>query len=85
MQAMDWPSLVARREQVSLAIYKILSGKSLDTDKYLTSAPNLGRAKTSHDSKFTRCLTYSDSLKKYYHPRTTRISTSLKLLFGGLI
>ena len=70
LDELEWPSLETRREQSSLTFfYKIHSGTvSLDKDKYLTPAPNLGRTKASHESQYTTCryFAYSAALKKSF-------------------
>ena len=72
LDALEWPSLEARRKQFSLTIfYKIHSGTvALEKDKYLTPAPNLRRTRASHDSQYTRYIAYSDTLKNSFFPRT---------------
>ena len=68
---LEWPSLQTHRELSSLTFYKIHSGTvSLDTDKFLTSAPNLRRTRASHESQYTRYLAFSDALKNSFFPRT---------------
>ena len=68
---LEWPSLETRREQSSLTFfYKIYSGRvSLDKDKYLSPAPNLNRARASHESQYTRYFAYSVALKNSFSPR----------------
>ena len=72
LDELEWPSLEARREQSSLTFfYKVHSGTvSLDKDKYLTPAPNIGRTRTAHESMKTRYLSYSEALKNSFFPRT---------------
>ena len=79
LDELEWSSLETRREQSSLIFfYKIHSGTvSLDKDKYLTPAPNLRRASTSHESQYTRYLAYSDALKNSFSPRTISMWNSL--------
>ena len=43
---------------------------SLDKDKYLTPAPRLRSTRASHDSQYTRYMSYSDALKNSFFPRT---------------
>ena len=76
---LEWPSLETRREQSSLTFfYKIHSGTvSLDKDKYLTPAPNLGGTGTSHKSQYTSYFAYSDALKNSFFPRTILMWNSL--------
>ena len=79
LDELEWPSLVARREQPSLTFfYKIHSSTvSLDKDKYLTPAPNLHRIRASHDLQYTRYFAYSDALKNSFFPRTIPLWNSL--------
>ena len=79
MDKLEWPSLEARREQLSLTFFlKIHSGTvSLDKDKYLTPAPNLRRTRASHKSQYTRYLAYSEALKNSIFPRTIPVWNSL--------
>ena len=79
LDELEWPSLETRREQSSLTFfYKIHSGTvSLDKDKYLTPAPNLRRIRASHESQYTRYLSYSDALKNSFFPRTIPMLNSL--------
>ena len=76
---LDWPSLEDRRLKSSLTIfYKIHSGTvSLDKDKYLTPAPRLRSTRVSHDSQYTRYMSYSDALKNSFFPRTIPLWNSL--------
>ena len=65
LDELDWPSLEDRRLKSSLTffIYKIHSGTvSLDKDKYLTPTPRLRYTRASHDSQYTRYMSYSDSI-----------------------
>ena len=75
----DWPSLEDRRLKSSLTFfYKIHSGTvSLDKDKYLTPAPRLRSTRVSHDSQYTRYMSYSDALKNSFFPRTIPLWNSL--------
>ena len=79
LDELEWPSLESRRERSSLTFfYKIHSGTvSLDKDKYLTPAPNLGRTRASHESQYTRPFAYSDALKNSFFPRTIPVWNSL--------
>ena len=79
LDELEWPSLVARREQSSLTFfYKIHSGTvSLQKDKYLTPAPNLQRTRASQDLQYTRYFAYSDALKNSFFPRTIPLWNSL--------
>ena len=43
---------------------------SLDKDKYLTPASRLRYTRASHDSQYTRYMSYSDALKNSFIPRT---------------
>ena len=78
---LDWPSLEDRRLKSSLTFfYKIIihSGTvSLDKDKYLTLAPRLRSTRASHDSQYTRYMSYSDALKNSFFPRTIPLWNSL--------
>ena len=76
---LDWPSLEDRRLKSSLTFfYKIHSGTvSLDKDKYLTPAPRLRSTRASHDSQYTRYMSYSDALKNSFFPRTIPLWNSL--------
>ena len=76
---LDWPSLEDRRPKSSLTFfYKIHSGTvSLDKDEYLTPAPRLSYTKSSHDSQYTRYMSYSDALKNSFFPRTIPLWNSL--------
>ena len=72
LDELDWPSLEDRRLKSSLTFfYKIHSGTvSLDKDKYLTPAPRLRYIRASHDSQYTRYMSYSDALKNSLFSRT---------------
>ena len=76
---LDWPSLDDRRLKSSLTFfYKIHSGTvSFDKDKYLTPAPRLRSTRVSHDSQYTRYMSYSDALKNSFFPRTIPLWNSL--------
>ena len=71
LNELDWPSLEDRRLKSSLTFFcKIHSGTvSLDKDKYLTPAPRLRATRASHDSQYTRYMSYSDALKNSFFPR----------------
>ena len=81
LDELDWQSLEDRRLKSSLTFfYKIHSGTvSLDKDKYLTPAPRLRYTCTraSHDSQYTRYISYSDALKNSFFPRTIPLWNSL--------
>ena len=70
LDELEWPSLEDRRVKSSLTFfYKIHSGTvSLDKDRYLTPAPNLRstRASQTHNSQYTRYLSYTDALKIFF-------------------
>ena len=56
--------------------YKIHSGAvSLDKDRYLTPAPNW--ASQTHNSQYTRYLSYTYALKNSFFPRTFPLWNSL--------
>ena len=76
---LDWPFLEDLRLKSSLTFfYKIHSGTvSLDKDKYLTPAPRLRSTRASHDSQYTRYMSYSDALKNSFFPRTIPLWNSL--------
>ena len=81
LDELEWPSdsLEDRRVKSSLTFfYKIHSGTvSLDKDRYLTPAPNLRSTRASHNSQYTRYMTYSDALKNSFFPRTIPLWNSL--------
>ena len=79
LDELDWPSLEDPRLKSSLTFfYKIHSGTvSLDKDKYLTPAPRLRYTRTSHDSQYTRHMSYSDARKNSFFPRTIPLWNSL--------
>ena len=79
LDELDWPSLEDRRVKSSLTFfYKIHSGTvSLDKDRYLTPAPNLRSTRASHNSQYTRYMSYSDALKNSFFPRTIPLWNSL--------
>ena len=76
---LDWPSMEDRRLKSSLTFfYKIHSGTvSLDKDKYLTPAPRLRSTRASHDSQYTRYMSYTHALKNSFFPRTIPLWNSL--------
>ena len=79
LDELEWPSLGDRRVKSSLTFfYKIHSGtECLDTDRYLTPAPNLRNTRASHHLQCTRYMAYSDALKNYIFPRTILLWNSL--------
>ena len=81
LDELEWPSLENRRVKSSLTFfYKIHSGTvSLDKDRYLTPVPNLRstRASQTHNSQYTRYLSYTDALKNSFFPRTIPLWNSL--------
>ena len=79
LDELEWPSLEDRRLKSSLTFfYKIHSGTvSLDKDKYLTAAPRLRYTRASHESQYTRCMSYTDALKNSFFPRTIPLWNSL--------
>ena len=67
---LDWPSLEDRRLKSSLTLfYKIHSG-TVSLNKIQTPAPRLRYTRASHDSQYTRYMSYSDALKNLFFPRT---------------
>ena len=70
LDELDWPSLGDCRLKSSLTFfYKIHSGTvSLYKDKYLTPAPRLRYIRASHDSQYTRYMSYSDAMKNSFFP-----------------
>ena len=84
---LDWPSLEDRRLKSSLTFfYKIHSGTvSLDKDKYLTPAPRLRSTRASHDSQYTRYMSYTDALKNSFFPRTIPLWNYESSFFSGRI
>ena len=76
---LDWPSLEDRTLKSSLTFsYKIHSDTvSLDKDKYLTLASRLRYTRASHDSQYTRYMSYSDALNNSFLPRTIPLWNSL--------
>ena len=72
LDELDWPSLEDRRLKSSLTFfYKSHSGTvSLHKDKYLTAAPRFRYTRASHNSQYTRYMSYSDALKNSFFPRT---------------
>ena len=76
---LDWLSLEDRRLKSALTFFnKIHSGTvSLDNDKYLTPAPRLSSTRASHDSQYTRYMSYSDALKNSFFPRTIPLWNNL--------
>ena len=79
LDELDWSSLEDRRLKSSLTFfYKIHSGTvSLDKDKYLTPAPRFKYTRASHDSQYTRYISYSDALKNSVFPRNIPLWNSL--------
>ena len=79
LNELDWPSLEDRRLKSPLTFfYKIHSGTvSLDKDKYLTPAPRRRYTRASHDSQYTRYMSYSDALKNSFFPRYIPLWNSL--------
>ena len=79
LDELEWPSLEDRRLKSSLTFfYKIHSGTvSLDKDKYLTPAPRLRYTRASHESQYTRYMSYTDALKNSFFPRTIPLWNSL--------
>ena len=79
LDELEWPSLEDRRLKSSLTFfYKIHSGTvSLDKDKYLIPAPRLRYTRASHESQYTRYMSYTDALKNSFFPRTIPLWNSL--------
>ena len=68
---LDWPSLEDRRLKSSLTFfYKIHSCT-------VSLAPRLRSTRVSHDSQYTRYMSYSDALKNSFFPRTIPLWNSL--------
>ena len=79
LDELEWPSLEDRRLKSSLTFfYKIHSGTvSLDKDKYLIPAHRLRYTRASHESQYTRYMSYTDALKNSFFPRTIPLWNSL--------
>ena len=83
LDGLDWPSLEDLRLKSSPTFfYKIHSGtvsltKINISDGILTPAPRLRNTRASHDSQYTRYMSYSDALKNSFFPRTIPLWNSL--------
>ena len=79
LDELEWPSLKDRRLKSSLTFfYKIHYGTvSLDKYKYLTPAHRLIYCRASHDSPYTRYMSYSDALKNSFFPMTIPLCPSV--------
>ena len=79
LDELEWSSLEDRRLKCSLTFfYKIHSSTvPLDKDRYLTPAPRLRYTRASHESQYTRYMSYSDALKNSFFPRTIPVWNSL--------
>ena len=82
LDALEWPSLEARRDQSSLLLFhKIHCGAvSIEKDKYMTSAHSLKTTSPSHSAKYRRQQTYSDALKNSFLPELFHIGIVCLLL-----
>ena len=79
LDELEWPSLEDCGLKSSLTFfYKIHSRTvSLDQDKYLTLAPRLRYTRASHNSQYTRYMSFSDTLKNLFFPMTFPLWNSL--------
>ena len=73
LDALEWPSLEARRDQSSLlGFHKIHCGAvSIEKDKYMTPAHSLKSSRSSHSAQYRRHQTYSDALNNSSPPPRT--------------
>ena len=75
LDGLQWPTLVARRDQSSLLFFhKIHCGiMSIDRDKYLTLSQRTRSTRTSHNSQYCRPQTYSDAtMNSFFHKTIPR-------------
>ena len=72
LDELEWPSLVACRDQSSLLFFhKIHCGAvSIEKDKYMTPSQSLKTTRSSHSAQYRRHQTFSDALKTPFPPQT---------------
>ena len=80
LDELEWPSLEAHRDRLSLLLfYKIYCGAvSIEKDKYLTPAHSLKTTRPSHSAQYCRYQTDSDALtEELFFPPIYSVANNL--------